>query len=397
MAEYNLLTQALLAAGYTVDNFPTDKVKLPGGCYGKSPLENIYGGFEYVHRYSDNFVYKTGCGLYVKGRNVIGNMSTAGIDWCHENDNPVIRCPYDKPDCPQNDPKLYGTQGGGLCIQCWCVCHRTKDDYNYNASVEKKNDERLEEGKRKYKELVEKRHGRVCRNHAYYNERAREWHINYKPERCTHWCERNYGFCPILGKELDKKKGNVYYDLKKSGRRREGEQLSLFDGEQWATITKGLKVFGKPVSLDICRAYIKVQRDEILEKWEMNNAFYRLIDKSLKAEVLNVRAARTEARDLMQDLQDIQNGITVYHESDLQKSKQTRKKELRQQAQEKKIERLERKLIAFGYENLQTVDQMQADKWLKPERLEELEEIRRKRAVEEKNQLVQMSMADFMK
>ena len=44
MAEYNLLTQALLAAGYTVDNFPTDKVKLPGGCYGKSPLENIYGG-----------------------------------------------------------------------------------------------------------------------------------------------------------------------------------------------------------------------------------------------------------------------------------------------------------------------------------------------------------------
>ena len=144
-----------------MDNFPTDKVRLPGGCYGKSPLENIYGGFEYVCRYSDNFVYKTGCGLYVKGRNVIGNMSTAGIDWCYENDNPVIRCPYDKPDCPQNDPKLYGTQGGGLCIQCWCVCHRTKDDYNYNASVEKKNDERLEEEKRKYKELVEKRHGRA--------------------------------------------------------------------------------------------------------------------------------------------------------------------------------------------------------------------------------------------
>ena len=41
MAEYNLLTQALLAAGYTVDNFPTDKVRLPGGCYGKSPLENM--------------------------------------------------------------------------------------------------------------------------------------------------------------------------------------------------------------------------------------------------------------------------------------------------------------------------------------------------------------------
>ena len=67
------------------------------------------------------------------------------------------------------------------------------------------------------------------------------------------------------------------------------------------------------------------------------------------------------------------------------------------QAQAKRIEKLERKLIAFGYENLQTVDQMQADKWLEPERLEELEKIRRKRAAEEENQPVQMSMADFMK
>ena len=130
VAEYNLLTQAFWQQD-TPWTISRQKVRLPGGCYGKSPLENIYGGFEYVRGYSDNFVYKTGCGLYVKGRNVIGNMSTAGIDWCYENDNPVIRCPYDKPDCPQNDPKLYGTQGGGLCIQCWCVCHRTKDDYSY--------------------------------------------------------------------------------------------------------------------------------------------------------------------------------------------------------------------------------------------------------------------------
>ncbi len=101
----------------------------------------------------------------------------------------------------------------------------------------------------------------------------------------------------------------------------------MFDGEEWATITKGLKVFDKPCQPRYLPGVHKVQRDEILEKWEMNNAFYRLIDKSLKAEVLNVRAARTEARDLMQDLQDIQNGITVYHESDLQKSEQTRKKE----------------------------------------------------------------------
>lgn len=78
MGEYNLLTQRLLAEGYTAENYP-DYVRLPGGCWGKDPLRNIYGGFEYTYQYRSQMVFKTKCGLLVKGSSFIGSMSYMGI------------------------------------------------------------------------------------------------------------------------------------------------------------------------------------------------------------------------------------------------------------------------------------------------------------------------------
>ena len=138
MSEYNKLTQKLLAAGYTAENYPKDKVHIAGGCYSVgNPLENIYGGFEYNRVYCDAFIYKTGCGMMVFGKNVWPELSFAGEKWCHENGNPVIRCPYDKSKCPMNDERLHGIQGGGNAIQCLCVCHRTEETYDYEHSFEK--------------------------------------------------------------------------------------------------------------------------------------------------------------------------------------------------------------------------------------------------------------------
>ena len=167
MSEYNKLTKQLMAAGYTAENFPKDKVHIAHGCYSRNgnPLDNIYGGFEYNRIYCESFIYKTGCGMYVKGKNVISRMGCMGEEWCHENDNPVIRCPYDKPDCPDNDPRLYGTRGGGLCIQCWCVCHRTDEPYNFEHSFEKAEKERQEEKDRKYQEYSDAHNGRICDRH----------------------------------------------------------------------------------------------------------------------------------------------------------------------------------------------------------------------------------------
>lgn len=90
--EYNKLTIELLTQGFTADSHP-DYVKLPGCIPDKAdPLKNYDGGFIYQSSYTDSLIYKTGCGKFVKGSNVLHDMGYMGIDWCHENDNPVLSC-----------------------------------------------------------------------------------------------------------------------------------------------------------------------------------------------------------------------------------------------------------------------------------------------------------------
>ena len=255
MEKYNNLTRRLLDKGYTAENYPKDKVHIAGGCYSQNgnPLDNIYGGFEYNRIYCNKFIYKTGCGMHVVGKNVIDSMGFCGEEWCHENDNPVIRCPHDKPNCPMNDERLQGIHGGGIRIQCFCVCHKTEEHYDYENSFEKAEKDRQEEKNRKYQEYADVHNGRICIRHMIYNERTREWHMNYEPYSCAKMCYSQNGYCPVLGRELSKKRGNVYYDLKTSGTVKQQEaQCSMFDGEQWTHIEKGMRVFDKPCSMDIC-------------------------------------------------------------------------------------------------------------------------------------------------
>ena len=166
--EYNNLTQRLLDEGYTAENYPKDKVHIASGCYSGNgnPLDNIYGGFEYNRIYCDAFTYKTGCGMHVIGENVLSSMGYMGEEWCHENDNPVVRCPYDKPNCPMNDERLHGMFGGGTCIQCWCVCHKTEEPYDYEHSFEKAEKDRQEEMDRKYQEYSDAHKCRAIRSYT---------------------------------------------------------------------------------------------------------------------------------------------------------------------------------------------------------------------------------------
>ena len=400
MSKYNLLTQRLLAEGYTADNYPKDKVHIAGGYHTAStgPLDNVYGGFKYNRVYCDNFLYKTGCGMYVKGSNVLTHMGYMGEEWCHENDNPVVRCPYDKAECPLNDNRLHGIFGGGNCIQCWCACHKTDAPYDYEHSFEKAEKDRKDEERRKYQEYADAHNGRICQNHMYYNERTREWNMYYEPTICASMCFAQNGYCPVLGRKLNKKRGNVYYDLKTSGMKKQTEaQRSLFDGERWTHIEKGMRVFKNPCSMDICEAFIKVQSDKILSDYKVNHSTEYLFDKSFKAEILNIRAESKPSRDLMQDLQDIRDGIEISHASDNEKQKKEAKKEKRKLVKQKNIERLEKKIIEVGYENLveYSVDRVHADKWLTPERLEELEQIRQQKIKEEQEKPVQLSLFDM--
>lgn len=399
MAEYNKLTKQLLSEGYTAENYPEDKVHIASGCYAKNgnPLDNIHGGFEYNQIYCDLFVYKTGCGKYVYGKQVL-DMGFMGVEWCHENDNPVIRCPYDKAECPDNDSRLHEMFGGGLCIQCWCVCHRTNEPYNFENSIEKAEQERKSEKDRKYKEFSDAHKGKICRNHMFYNERTRQWKLNYEPRRCANMCFSQNGYCPILGRQLNKKRGNVYYDLKKSGIQQSTEdQMSLFDGERWIHITRGIRFFNKPCSMDICEAFVKLQSDEIRHSYDINHSMEKLLNKSIEWEIFNIRAESKPSRDLMKDLQDLQDGIEITFDEDNRRQAAEDKKEKQRAGRQKKIEQLEKKILETGYWNMEpySLERIHADKWLGMVRIDELEEIRQQRIKEEQEKPVQLQLSDL--
>lgn len=96
----------------------------------------------------------------------------------------------------------------------------------------------------------------------------------------------------------------------------------------------------------------------------------------------------------MQDLQDIKSGIEIRYDTDLRKADKEQKSRKRAKAMEKKIQALERKLLDVGYENLEpySLEKVHADKWLTPDRIQELTEMREQRILEEKNRPVQLSL-----
>ncbi|MDY4546923.1 MAG: sarcolemmal membrane-associated protein, partial [Candidatus Choladocola sp.] len=80
------------------------------------------------------------------------------------------------------------------------------------------------------------------------------------------------------------------------------------------------------------------------------------------------------------------------------KREKEQKKEKNSLAKQKRIERLEKKLIEVGYENLpeSSLDLVHADLWLDSERLEELEQIRQQKIKKEQEKPVQLSLFDMM-
>ena len=114
-------------------------------------------------------------------------------------------------------------------------------------------------------------------------------------------------------------------------------------------------------------------------------------------EIQNVRAEQRESRDLMQDLEDIRNGIQIIHASDMEKRNKENKKARCQKLRESAVRRLEKKLLENGYESLKefSVDRRHADKWLGQERIEELEQMRQVKEKEKREQPIQLSLFDM--
>lgn len=391
--EYNLLTKKLLKEGYTAEQHP-DYVKVCRSAWGKELWQNLAGGFEYTNEHLEKMVFKTGCGLLVKGgRFATGSMSYMGIDWIPENDNPVANCPYRKECCDLKDPVLGGQRGGAMFKIVYCDCHQTTEPYKYEKSLEKVHDDKNRESRRKYEAFVKSRGGHVCRWHTRYNEWTGEWEQDYDPMICAENCIKMGRDCDLTHKPVSEKKGNVFYDVKTSHVRRDG---MLFDGEKIVQIEKGVRLFKTAKSMTICEEAARKCKGEI-ERRERSRKHAEILINGWEVEVLNVRAERRESRDLAQDLQDIAAGIEITHASDNEKKKREKKRERRKQAEERKVRKLEKKILKDGYESLEeySLDRRHADKWLGEERILELEEIRRKKIEEEKNQPRQISLFEF--
>lgn len=156
MKEYNLLTEELLMASFSQEDHP-EYVVIPSGGYGEEPLDNGYGGFEFKRDYLRGLFYQTGCGLSARTESCISDMSYMRINWCYENDNVLIKCPYYKKDCKDNHPILTEMKG-----PCFCACHMA-EQYDYGNSIERIFKEQDEEKEKLYQKYAAEHDGKACK------------------------------------------------------------------------------------------------------------------------------------------------------------------------------------------------------------------------------------------
>ncbi len=356
--EINKISLELLAQGWTKDQTPE----------AFRPWNDFYGGWEYKRSTYRKFTFITPCGLLLKGDHIIANMGYMGVNWMVENDNAVINCPYyTLRDCPVRHPLLRGRNLYSFISRIGnykhCAVCRTDRPWEYSNSLEKVLDDNEAEEEKLWKAFAERHNGRVCKYQSHFNRSEKKWHIHYNPMRCANLC---CSYCSVLGKPVSGKKANVYYDLKRTWTE-PGE--GFVPEETKVSVTKGIKLLR--ASETICEAVVQVCQAEIQRKAELNNHAFCFFGGTV--EVLNLRVDRRPTRDLLQDLQDVANGIAVVHQSDMDKAKKADRHERRLVSQAKRIERFQKMIRTSGFDGLSASDQRRAEKHLTKEQIQQAE------------------------
>lgn len=355
----NRISLELLAQGWTKDQTPE----------GFRPWNDFYGGWEYKQSTYRKFIFVTPCGLITKGDHIITNMGYMGVNWMVENDNAVINCPfYSLRNCPIRHPllsckSLYNTVSGIGNFKLCAIC-RTDHPWEYANSVEKVLDDNEAEEDILWNAFSQRHHGRVCKYQSHFNRSEKKWYIHYNPIRCAELC---CSYCSILQKPVVPKKANVYYDLKRT-LTEPGE--GFVPEETKVSVTKGIKLLR--ASETICEAVVQVCRAEIQRKAELNNHSFCFFGGTV--EVLNLRVDRRPTKDLLQDLQDVTNGISVVHQSDVDKAKKADKHERRIASQKRRVERFQKMIRTSGVDALSAADQRRAEKHLSKEQILQAEQ-----------------------
>lgn len=339
----NELTKRLLADGHT-------RVNHPEHVYW-SDFEN----FGYKAEYIFGTVWETPCRLLIEGRSVFTSDVTYNNVWyCPENNNPVIRCPYSKTGC-EHQPEMLGRWN-------MCICHQTERAYDYEASAEKAESDQEKQARAAYMEITGGQYCSCVVNSNGY--KPGRYQIEYDPDTCIS-CHCSNQVCSITKRQRDLTKVNIYYDII----REKITRVGIIEDTQ-KSIEKGCKVFRKPVARTDAEMWLKRKKAD----YNPFQAKSGIIEPRLSAEdhrmnyfskhhrswpgydyfefryhVENIRIEAREQRDLLQDLQDVANGLEVFHASDVKKAAVQKKKDAkqsRQAAKDRKKERLQ--LQAFN-------------------------------------------------
>jgi hypothetical protein len=305
----NQLTKRLLAEGYTPENHP-DYVEW-----------TYWKHFEYTAAYLRSMVWETPCGLLKKGMDY-NHGSHMGVDYCPENDNPRLGCPYydEKPCRYRHDTKLLGWN---------CTYRQTDRLYDYEQSVEKLWDEwdRI-----KHEARLEATKDGIC-NRLEWDRPKRKYVIGRDVVDCLR-CQNEV--CIVSKQPRNLEKVNIFYDIL----REKHYRIGLADNTE-RSLEKGVKVFKAPVTRAGAEMWLKLNKDTIFRPQRddyRNLHFSEHHGKTgfgeydffeFKISVQNVRIERRESRDLIQDLRDVRDGLTVVHASDVAKAAAQAKKEKR--------------------------------------------------------------------
>lgn len=282
------------------------------------------------------FTWETPCGLLIQGSSNIGRGFNVGNCWfqhvwyCPENNNPLLHCPYYRKDC-QHIP-----QGIKLIM---CPCHQTDRPYDYEHSVEKVEAENAREAHKQYMELTG---GACCACVMGGNGYESGWYeVKYDVEKCIQ-CRCQNPVCVIRKQPRDLKKVNIFYDVRRTWITRRG-----FLEEKKVEVTKGLKVFAHLVARTDAEIWLKIKEHEasplngysVIEHPKktledrrqeyfshMHRQYLEYDYFEFHYEVENIRIARSEQRDLSQDLRDAAEGVEVVHNIDQIKAKTAKKR-----------------------------------------------------------------------
>lgn len=346
----NRLTEQLLKSGYGKDNFPE---------YIQE-YNSFYDGFIYKPDYAAAMIFQTGCGLNVKGNEVIGTMSYRGQDWMLENDNPLIVCPYNTELCPRNHEVLQERSGSGLCF---CVCHeKAQGTYDAQKTVDKVRMENIKAGKEALRRYRAEHGGHYCLHHMQYRPERDSWELSYKPRKCEA-CECNH--CTLFDCPLSRELGNVYFDCQVTF---ETEQ-SVFTETPDILIFKGIPVLHKAVSITICQKIADlcggdILKDEFYHPYEMPRA--------IEFKNQNLRATAGNVHDIEQDMKDVDNGLRVIYYDEVKESQESSRKKKEQNAFAKRVNEEEEFILQHGFDHLKPYEKRRIQKFLSDERIQEL-------------------------